>query len=55
MIDIVFSNVGGPSAGLGAAAFGSENRSEITVMLKKDKQKEEVLSVEDDVKVRNEE
>ena len=40
MIDIVFSNVGGPSAGLGAAAFGSENRSEITVMLKKGKQKE---------------
>jgi HAE1 family hydrophobic/amphiphilic exporter-1 len=32
--------VGGPSAGLGAAAFGAENRSEITVMLKKDKQKE---------------
>lgn len=40
MVDIVFSNVGGPSAGLGAAAFGAENRSEITVMLKKDKQKE---------------
>jgi HAE1 family hydrophobic/amphiphilic exporter-1 len=40
MVDIVFSNVGGPSAGLGAAAFGSENRSEITVMMKKDKQKE---------------
>lgn len=40
MIDIVFSNVGGPSAGLGAAAFGSENRSEIIVKMKKDKQKE---------------
>jgi HAE1 family hydrophobic/amphiphilic exporter-1 len=40
MIDIVFSNVGGPSAGLGAAAFGSENRSEIVVKMKKDKQKE---------------
>jgi HAE1 family hydrophobic/amphiphilic exporter-1 len=40
MIDIVFSNVGGPSAGLGAAAFGAENRSEVTVMMKKDKQKE---------------
>jgi HAE1 family hydrophobic/amphiphilic exporter-1 len=40
MIDIVFSNVGGPSAGLGAAAFGSENRSEVTVMMKKGKQKE---------------
>ena len=40
MVDIVFSNVGGPSAGLGAAAFGAENRSEITVMLKKNKQKE---------------
>ena len=40
MIDIVFSNVGGPSAGLGAAAFGSENRSEIVVKMKKDKQNE---------------
>jgi HAE1 family hydrophobic/amphiphilic exporter-1 len=40
MVKIVFSNVGGPSSGLGASAFGSENRSEITVMLKKDKQKE---------------
>jgi HAE1 family hydrophobic/amphiphilic exporter-1 len=40
MIDIVFSNVGGPSAGLGAAAFGAENRSEVTVMMIKDKQKE---------------
>jgi HAE1 family hydrophobic/amphiphilic exporter-1 len=32
--------VGGPSAGLGAAAFGAENRSEVTVMMIKDKQKE---------------
>jgi HAE1 family hydrophobic/amphiphilic exporter-1 len=40
MIDIVFSNVGGPSAGLGAAAFGAENRSEVTIMMKKGKQKE---------------
>ena len=40
MVDIVFSNVGGPSAGLGAAAFGAENRSEITVMMHKGKQEE---------------
>ncbi len=40
VIDMVFSNVGGPSAGMGAAAFGSENRSEITVQMKPNKQKE---------------
>ncbi|MFM7644854.1 MAG: efflux RND transporter permease subunit [Sphingomonadales bacterium] len=40
IVDIVFSNVGGPSAGLGAAAFGAENRSEITVMMRKGKQQE---------------
>lgn len=33
-IDLVFSNVGGPSAGLGASAFGVESRSELTVKLK---------------------
>jgi hydrophobic/amphiphilic exporter-1 (mainly G- bacteria), HAE1 family len=39
VIDIVFSNVGGPSSGMGAAAFGQENKSEITVKMKKDMQK----------------
>lgn len=39
VVDMVFSNVGGPSAGMGAAAFGSENRSEITVQMKPDMQK----------------
>lgn len=39
VVDIVFSNVGGPSSGMGAAAFGQENRSEITVKMKKDMQK----------------
>lgn len=33
-VDMVFSNVGGPSAGMGAAAFGVESRSEMTVKLK---------------------
>ena len=33
-IDIVFSNVGGPSSGMGALSFGVENKSEITVKLK---------------------
>ncbi len=33
-VDIVFSNVGGPSAGMGAASFGNESRSELTVKLK---------------------
>jgi len=37
MVDIVFSNIGGPSSGMGAAAFGVENKSELTVKLKKDK------------------
>lgn len=40
VIDIVFANVGGPSSGMGAAAFGAENRSELTVKMKPDKQKE---------------
>lgn len=39
IIDIVFSNVGGPSSGMGAASFGQENKSEITVKMKKDMQK----------------
>ncbi|MDR0803007.1 efflux RND transporter permease subunit [Fluviicola sp.] len=39
VVDIVFSNVGGPSSGMGAAAFGQENRSEITVIMKKGMQK----------------
>jgi hydrophobic/amphiphilic exporter-1 (mainly G- bacteria), HAE1 family len=33
-VKMVFSNVGGPSAGMGAASFGNESRSEITVKLK---------------------
>ena len=37
MVDIVFANIGGPSSGMGAAAFGVENKSELTVKLKKDK------------------
>lgn len=40
MVDIVFANVGGPSSGMGASSFGSENRSELTVKLKPGKQKE---------------
>lgn len=39
VVDIVFANVGGPSSGMGAAAFGQENKSEITVKMKKDMQK----------------
>lgn len=39
VVGMVFSNVGGPSAGMGAAAFGSENKSEITVQMKPDMQK----------------
>jgi HAE1 family hydrophobic/amphiphilic exporter-1 len=38
VIDIVFANVGGPSSGMGAAAFGSENKSELTVKMKAGKQ-----------------
>jgi HAE1 family hydrophobic/amphiphilic exporter-1 len=40
VVDIVFANVGGPSSGMGAASFGSENRSELTVKMKEGKQKE---------------
>ena len=36
---IVFANVGGPSSGMGAASFGSEYRSEITVKMKPGMQK----------------
>jgi HAE1 family hydrophobic/amphiphilic exporter-1 len=39
IVDIVFSNVGGPSSGMGAASFGSENRSELTVKMKPGMQK----------------
>jgi HAE1 family hydrophobic/amphiphilic exporter-1 len=40
VVEIVFANVGGPSSGMGAASFGSENRSELTVKMKPGKQKE---------------
>jgi HAE1 family hydrophobic/amphiphilic exporter-1 len=40
IVDIVFANVGGPSSGMGAASFGAENRSELTVKMKPGKQKE---------------
>jgi hydrophobic/amphiphilic exporter-1 (mainly G- bacteria), HAE1 family len=33
-VKMVFSNIGGPSAGMGAASFGNESRSELTVKLK---------------------
>lgn len=33
-VKLVFSNIGGPSAGMGAASFGNESRSEMTVKLK---------------------
>ena len=39
VVDIVFANVGGPSSGMGAASFGAENKSELTVKLKKGMQK----------------
>ena len=35
VVDIVFANVGGPSSGMGAASFGAENKSELTVKMKK--------------------
>ncbi len=40
VVDIVFANVGGPSSGMGATSFGSENRSELTVKMKPGKQME---------------
>ena len=39
IVDIVFANVGGPSSGMGAASFGAENKSELTVKMKPGKQK----------------
>jgi HAE1 family hydrophobic/amphiphilic exporter-1 len=39
VVGMVFSNVAGPSAGLGAAAFGAENKSEITIQMKPEMQK----------------
>jgi len=36
---VVFSNVGGPSSGMGALSFGSEYRSEITIKMKPGMQK----------------
>ncbi len=39
VIETVFANVGGPSSGMGATSFGSENRSEITVKMKPGMQK----------------
>lgn len=39
IVDIVFANIGGPSSGMGAASFGSENRSELTVKMKPGMQK----------------
>ena len=39
VVDIVFANVGGPSSGMGAASFGSENRSELTIKMKPGMQK----------------
>lgn len=34
IVDIVFSNIGGPSSGMGSASFGFEYKSEITVKMK---------------------
>jgi HAE1 family hydrophobic/amphiphilic exporter-1 len=39
VVKMVFANVGGPSAGMGAAAFGAENKSELTVKMKDGMQK----------------
>ena len=39
VVDIVFANVGGPSSGMGAASFGAENKSELTVKMKPNMQK----------------
>jgi len=40
VVDIVFANVGGPSSGMGAASFGAENKSELTVKMLPGKQNE---------------
>ena len=39
VVDIVFANIGGPSSGMGAASFGAENKSELTVKMKPGMQK----------------
>ncbi len=39
VVGLVFSNIGGPSAGLGAASFGSENKAELTMKMKPEMQK----------------
>jgi len=39
VVDMVFANIGGPSSGMGAAAFGAENKSELTVKMKPGLQK----------------
>lgn len=39
VVKLVFANVGGPSAGMGAASFGAENKSELTVKMKEGMQK----------------
>jgi HAE1 family hydrophobic/amphiphilic exporter-1 len=39
IVAIVFANVGGPSSGMGAASFGAENKSELTVKMKPGMQK----------------
>ena len=39
IVEIVFANVGGPSSGMGAASFGAENKSELTVKMKPGMQK----------------
>lgn len=38
MVDIVFANVGGPSSGMGAASFGAENKTELSVKMLPGKQ-----------------
>ena len=40
VVATVFANVGGPSSGMGAASFGAENKSELTVKMLPGKQKE---------------
>ncbi|MCC6701946.1 MAG: efflux RND transporter permease subunit [Fluviicola sp.] len=39
VVKLVFANVGGPSAGMGAASFGAENKSELTVKMNDGMQK----------------
>lgn len=40
VVATVFANVGGPSSGMGAASFGAENKSELTVKMLPGKQEE---------------